>query len=481
MKTTQLLSLALLLSSAAPLSAEEFRVFTNAQGKQIKAKLVSLSGDVATILLENGQRFPLKLNTLSPADQKYVRDNGLTANSTDKLTAEEMNALVGQTLFADEPLWQGKAGEVAQRLSLKPESNTKTQSSFRSYPDESFKVFGARPFSAAMYAAEDKPVSFSLVYANKGDFFGSKGSAEMHFDKDEVPKEAKELLAKAMTADVDAITKTLTAKLGESVKMRFGEGAGRETVQRWDWRGHALLLKEVEGEYVGMEIVTTAFADRGGAADKTSEPLIRQRVLANMDKRENGDVVIGDLPMVDQGPKGYCAPATVERVMRHLGLSADMYVLANAGGTKMGGGTSMLALFEGVGKYIRRKGRSFDNWEGEMKIKELAKHIDKGVPVIWGLYSTDAFNDAANQRTEARKAVTDWAEWQTKLPAIAAASAAGLGPDTSSSHVVLIIGYNKETNEIAFSDSWGERYKERWITIQEAEKVSQSRYYLVGF
>jgi hypothetical protein len=47
--------------------------------------------------------------------------------------------------------------------------------------------------------------------------------------------------------------------------------------------------------------------------------------------------------------------------------------------------------------------------------------------------------------------------------------------------VVLIIGYNAETNEIAFSDSWGERYKERWMTLGEAESVSQQEFWMVGF
>ena len=461
-------------------AAEDFRTFTNAQGRQIKAKLVSFMGGVATIQLENGQRFPLKLEALSPADQDYVKKAAPAGGAADKLSAEDMNALAGQSVFTEQPFWESKADEVAGRFQLNPESQTKTQSSFRSYPGESYKLFGARPFSAALYAEGEKPTAISLVYANKGDLFGAKGSAELHFERDEeVPKEAKELLAKAMAADVEAITKALTAKLGEPSKLRFGEGAGRETVQRWDWRGHALLLKEVEGEYVGLEIVTTAFADKGGVVDKTAEPLIRKRVLANIEKRENGDVVIGDIPMVDQGPKGYCAPATVERAMRHLGLSADMYVLANAGGTKMGGGTSMLALFDGVGRYIKRKGRSFDQWQGEMKIKELAKYIDKGEPVIWGLFSTEAFNDTANKRSEERKANTDWAAWKTKVTEAAAATA--LEPDKETAHVVLIIGYNKDTNEIAFSDSWGERYKERWITVPEAERVSQKVFYNIGF
>jgi uncharacterized protein YvpB len=183
--------------------------------------------------------------------------------------------------------------------------------------------------------------------------------------------------------------------------------------------------------------------------------------------------------MVDQGPKGYCAPATAERAMRFLGIPADMYIIANKGNTGFGGGTSMQAIFDGMAKQIRSKNRSADSWQGELKLKELQKHIDKGVPVIWTLFSTDDFNKVANERTKARKDVTNWAEWKSKITGEAASSP--LRKDKESGHVVLIIGYNKDTNEIAFSDSWGENYKERWITLPEAEMVSQGFFYTVGF
>ena len=32
------------------------------------------------------------------------------------------------------------------------------------------------------------------------------------------------------------------------------------------------------------------------------------------------NVVVTDIPMVDQGPKGYCVPATWERYLRYLGI-----------------------------------------------------------------------------------------------------------------------------------------------------------------
>ena len=86
------------------------------------------------------------------------------------------------------------------------------------------------------------------------------------------------------------------------------------------------------------------------------------------------DVIINNIPMVDQGPKGYCAPATVERCMRFMGISADMYLLANIGKTSIGGGTSMKTLFGNIGRDIKRKGRSFDEYSGEIKIEIFKKY-----------------------------------------------------------------------------------------------------------
>jgi len=133
----------------------------------------------------------------------------------------------------------------------------------------------------------------------------------------------------------------------------------------------------------------------------------------------------------------------------------------------------------GVGRHIRAKGRSFDSWDGPMKMKDLTKILDKCVPVIWALFSTDEFNNTADARTAKRKTTTDWAALKTQVTAESQASV--LPKDKETGHVVLIIGYNKETNEIAFSDSWGERFIERWITIPEAEQVSQERFYVIGF
>jgi hypothetical protein len=63
----------------------------------------------------------------------------------------------------------------------------------------------------------------------------------------------------------------------------------------------------------------------------------------------------------------------------------------------------------------------------------------------------------------------------------AAAASSEIEKDKSTGHRALITGYNKDTNEIAFSDSWGGRFKERWITLDDAQRVSQNAFYTIGF
>ena len=484
-----------LFSATSPSHAEDLRVFTNTKGQSIKGKLIGTSNGQVTVQREDGQQVTFPLTLLSPPDQAFIKSAATApspssvskgpAGPNDKLTPEQVNAAIGVELFGETPLWDSAAAEVASKINLRAESKTKTQSSFRLYPRTDLQMFGAHPFSIARYAEEEKVTSLSLVFANKGDLFGSKGGAELHFDKNTPPAEAAKIVRTAMDKDLTAISAALSKVLGPPRKDRFGErGAGRMNMQRWDWRGHSILLADAESEdkqpeYVGMQIVPAAFADAGGKMAKTSDIVIRQHARSNIENRKNGDIVVTDIPMVDQGPKGYCVPATAERAMRFMGVPADMYVLANAGGTGYGGGTSVDALLQGVGRVIRAKSRSFDSWDGEIKLKDIERYLSKGVPVIWALYSTKEFNDTANKRTTSRKQVTDWEQWKAQVTSESAGHS--LPMDKETAHVVLIIGCNKATGEIAFSDSWGDRFKERWITVSEAEQVSQKRFYVVGF
>ncbi|MFM9167852.1 MAG: hypothetical protein ACKOQ9_05970, partial [Verrucomicrobiota bacterium] len=53
--------------------------------------------------------------------------------------------------------------------------------------------------------------------------------------------------------------------------------------------------------------------------------------------------------------------------------------------------------------------------------------------------------------------------------------------DRSTAHMCMIIGYNKDTGEIAVSDSWGDQFAERWILGTEAGQVSPGQFLVVGY
>jgi hypothetical protein len=481
-----LLALLLATTLATPdVLPEEFRTLTNTAGRSIKAKIVSVANGKVSILLENGKPFEIPVATLSPGDQEFLSTwtpSGAPAAPAGALApsggvpAERINEAIGQPLFAGATLWSSRPEEVAARLGWPRESKTAIGESYRAYPGADYRFLGARPHSAALYGEGELVTGLSIVFANKGDSFGSAGGGEEHFIKGKPVPGGMEGVRMIMENDAEVIGEKLTALLGESKRQRFGEGESRVEVQRWDWAGHAFLLSHVPDEYVSLAVQTIGTADNRGNTARISDAFIRERARGFVERRGNGDVVITNIPMVDQGPKGYCVPATAERCMRFLGIAADMYLLAMAGETSAGGGTSVTRLLTNIGNDIKRKGRSFSIQEGELKMRDLKKWIDDGIPVIWGMYSTETFNEISTERTKVRRE-----SWDSHKNAVAAAAAdSRLDADSDRGHVVIIMGYNEETNEIAFSDSWGERYLERWITLTEAEQVSQRQFYVIG-
>jgi hypothetical protein len=250
---------------------------------------------------------------------------------------------------------------------------------------------------------------------------------------------------------------------------------------RWDWNGHSFLVSVAEGEFVSLAIEQSAVADKRGKQDKVADMHIRRVHEANVENRNNGDVVIMNIPMVDQGPKGYCVPATFERCMRYMEIPADMYLLAMSGNTSLGGGTVVSTLVSAVQQEVWGAGRTLKTVNNLPTFRELQKYLSKGVPILWGMHSTEWLNDTANRRTAMRRSSTSDA-WQ-KIVEKAAERISGMPrPHPGENlHICIIHGYNKDTEEIAFTDSWGPRYMERWISMVEAEHFSSGRCWMIEY
>jgi len=380
------------------------------------------------------------------------------------VTVDQINQAAGGPLWDGTPLWEEDAEAVAARLNCKPESKTSTQSSFRCYAKETIRFFGARPYSIALYGQNGKTERLSVVFANKGDYDFNASSTKGFAD--------------AVKHDADTIAKTLTDLLGQPSYLNFGAGNLQERMERWDWNGHAFLLAAPQQQYVVLRILPVAVADKFGQADGLPNGELQALLASRVIHRDNGDVVIGDIPMVDQGPKGYCVPATWERYLRYQSIPADMYVLAMAGGTGEGGGTSIPEMVAAANQLVRSRGLQIVTLTPQWTIQQIAGNIDQGLPLMWACHCPTDLERKLFRRAAERKKVTDWTEYTAKLQADRDAAPAYQTLDDNG-HMRMIIGYNEQTHEIAISDSWGEAGAERWITPEEAKAISQDNLYVI--
>jgi hypothetical protein len=402
----------------------------------------------------------------------------LSPEDADKI--KQLNDVLGLPLVADTELWQDDVAQVARRLQWPQESQTTTQESYRRYADAGkVTILGASAYSMALYGKNGKPTYISIVFANAGDFPEAKKlGAEGNLASDDAIAKATKDLAAAVKQDADNISDKLTAFLGNPATTQFGNSASnRDEVHRWDWNDVAILLNSHNGQYASIKIIPTDVADHHGVVEVTDRDAMRDLLAGRVVKRDNGDVVLSEIPMVDQGPKGYCVPATWERYLRYMDVPADLYVLAIMGQTGFGGGTGVDQMEAGVDDYVSAYHRRIETYDAPLDVAHVAKYIDQGLPLMWTCWVDKPVEIQASKHTFARKTVTDWAKYAQSLPADDAALGQVDGPDEtrSNGHMRLIIGYNAATNEIAISDSWGAAAAERWMYAPTAVKISQGQ------
>ena len=435
----------------------------------------------------DGLEFDIPLATLSQGSREWVQHHRHTtasavsaAPATSAAPAAErpqpgdfqqLNELLGLDLWRDDHLWDDPPQEVAYRIGWPMESKTRTQSSFRVYFKQRSPIAGAIPYTAALYGRDGTVDSLSIIFANKGD--------SVTLDLIDNPRKAFKAVNQAIEADHERIEAQLLT-LGKPKRQKSKTGkAMKERSLRWDIGNHSLLLAAVENEYLALRIMPPALADQRGQPSKVKSRLAKQTARANVVENDFGDVTISNIPMVDQGPKGYCVPATLERCLRYMGIRADMYALAMAGNTSLGGGTSIRSIIAGTQDYVKQAGHQMQHAGGEASTRDVRPYIDQGQPLLWAMYSTHEYNLIANAITRARMKATDLNEWQESLSALLKKSPK-LKKDKDSAHICMIVGYNERSGELAVSDSWG-GIQLRWISEDEAQDVSQGALYVIDF
>ena len=298
----------------------------------------------------------------------------------------------------------------------------------------------------------------------------------------------------------------LTEKLGARPEPRDSKGAVETTGWMWKKDNVAWLLegsksrRENRAEFIRLRI-----APLNASGTRDSGTTARRSSLGeNVTKGEEGDVYIKGIPMVDQGDKGYCVVASVERVARYFGQDVDQHELAQLANTddngtdaddmqdafkKLTGKIHVRTLkhldfddrqfekdFKSYNRIAKREGvwydeRDFDEWYldprffwmkadkevfRDMKVEQaqyalfnrkVHEYVDQGIPLAWTLY-LGMFKE-------------------------------GDLPQSFGGHMRLIIGYNDAKSEIIYTDSWGEGHAMKKMPASNAWCMTTGLYSMV--
>ena len=234
----------------------------------------------------------------------------------------------------------------------------------------------------------------------------------------------------------------------------------------------------------------------GGAPAAASPGVKRGDLTANVLKPDSGDVYIHNVPMVDQGEKGYCAVASAERVLRYFGIAVDQHELAQIAGTSATTGTNPEAMFEALKKL---RGRfhiqlredipwSYDNFI--KLVKDYNTYVKKTGEGEYVQYPRDGNTDEVVETMQGsilksvRARKEDVAAFHKKIVTslnvgIPLLWGVQLGifpepglPQTSGGHMRLIIGYNDKTGHVIYSDSWGAGHELKRMPMDQATSIT---------
>lgn len=216
-----------------------------------------------------------------------------------------------------------------------------------------------------------------------------------------------------------------------------------------------------------------------------------------VEKSPDGIIRLKGIPMVDQGQKGYCATASVERILRYYGADVTQHELAQYANTgQMGTNPDQLYdalksistqyefqvrklefleiddyldLIEDYNKAAKKKKiRPFNHGliidigvmykqmddtllkeirlDSNMKFKRFSQRIERnlkdGIPLLWGVMLG-----------------------VIREPEL---------PQAYGGHMRLIFGIDLDKNEILYTDSWGKGHEEKRMSLEDAYVITTS-------
>ena len=262
----------------------------------------------------------------------------------------------------------------------------------------------------------------------------------------------------------------------------------------WEWVNEncAVLLEALATgsgkKYVSEFIRITIRPDRkelerGGADDVAKRADLKEHVRTD----KEGTVWIEGIPMVDQGEKGYCVPATISRVFAYYNMDGvDQHALAAICKSSGEEGTTIESMSKALASISSRFHMRITSWRWFNK-KSIAKDYDKlaqRARVPMGMLDSRVLLEVIKSKPALlRKGLKDIRKYIDAGIPVVWGVMLGLFPEQGipqsvGGHMRLIIGYNEEKQMIIYTDSWGSGHDLKAMPLAQACAISELLYVL---
>ncbi|MEJ6717791.1 MAG: C39 family peptidase [Akkermansiaceae bacterium] len=318
--------------------------------------------------------------------------------------------------------------------------------------------------------------------------------------------------------EYDSTLRDWKSALDETLKVRASDRskAGAVSVDGWMWKkgDTAFLLegsvtkKSNRVEFIRLRVASVRSTHHAGRVK--SRGSLDDNVI-----EKNGEVYIQNIPMVDQGQKGYCVVASVERVARYYGLDVDQHELAQIANTDNNGtsGDGMEKAFKtltgklhvrtmklmdyeysqvvkdykGYNREAKKRNQEVEKKGKGEKVKEFDIDLKREIILprgFWYQLDKDVFKVIKKDQAKYRFFKDKIENFVDEGVPICWTLYLGMFPEKGlpqsyGGHMRLIVGYNKEKEEILYTDSWGEGHGLKRMSMVEAWCMTMGVYAMV--
>ena len=299
------------------------------------------------------------------------------------------------------------------------------------------------------------PIEEVVVDFSKGKFNGVTFSVYNRGDAGSITPEEFQRRLKACD---EALRKRLAAM----PLPRRADPASGLLASGWTWfcsNGLATIEKNPEAdsghpEYLKMRIAPRDATGSIASAIREQRGSVSLTQLGKNVRKDGARTLIQGVPMVDQGPKGYCVVAASQRLFEYYGISCDQHQIAKIAGTDAKNGTNSEKMMEALQSLdrvfhlqfkcllARFNDGSLRDLKQQKKAgleefrKTVERYVGDGIPLLWSL---------------------GLGKFPEQPP---------LNRQASGGHMRLIIGFDKEN--LYFTDSWGAGHELGSMSVSDA-------------